>query len=72
VSFTWRSMPAVIQYTLEVDATDGTVIVSSPTRDTTLRAPISATAVGENRWLVRAKLQDGSEKRSQAWVLKVR
>jgi len=72
VSFTWRSMPAVIQYTLEVDAADGTVLVSSPTRDTTLRAPIAATAVGENRWLVRAKLQDGSEKRSEAWVLKVR
>jgi hypothetical protein len=72
VSFAWRSMPGVIQYTLEVDAADGTVLVSSPTRDTLFRAPIAATAVGENRWLVRAKLQDGSEKRSETWVLKVR
>jgi len=72
VSFVWRSVPGVIQYTLEVDATDGTVLLSSPTRDTTFRAPIAATAVGENRWLVRAKLQDGSEKRSETWVLKVR
>ena len=71
VQFVWRSIPGVIQYTLEVDAIDGTVLVSSPTRDTTLRAPISATALGENRWLVRAKLQDGSEKRSDTWVLRV-
>ena len=71
VQFVWRPVPEVIQYTLEVDATDGTVLVSSPTRDTTFRAPIAATAVGENRWLVRAKLQDGSEKRSETWVLKV-
>ena len=72
VQFTWRPIPDVIQYTLEVDATDGTVLVSSPTRDTTFRASIAATAVGETRWLIRAKLQDGSEKRSETWVLKVR
>jgi hypothetical protein len=72
VQFVWRPIPGVIQYTLEVDATDGTVLYSSPTRDTTLRAPIGATAVGENRWLIRAKRQDGSEKRSETWVLKVR
>ena len=72
VQFAWRAIPDVIQYTLEVDATDGTVLVSSSTRDTTFRAPIAATAVGENRWLVRAKLQDGTEKRSNTWVLRVR
>jgi hypothetical protein len=71
VQFVWRSIPEVIQYTLEIDATDGTVLFSSPTRDTTFRAPIGATAVGENRWLIRAKLQDGSEKRSDTWVLRV-
>ena len=72
VQFVWRPIRGVIQYTLEVDATDGTVLVSSTTRDTTFRAPIAATAVGENRWLIRAKLEDGSEKRSETWVLKVR
>lgn len=72
VQFVWRPIPGVIQYTLEVDASDGSVLVSSPTRDTTFRATIAPTAVGENRWLVRAKLQDGSEQRSEAWVLKVR
>jgi hypothetical protein len=72
VRFVWRPIPGVIQYTLEVDATDGTVLFSSPTRDTTFRAPIAPTAVGENRWLIRAKLQDGSEKRSETWVLRVR
>jgi hypothetical protein len=72
VQFVWRSIPGVIQYTLEVDATDGTVILSAPTRDTTFRATIAPTAVGENRWLIRAKLEDGSEKRSASWVLRVR
>jgi len=72
VRFVWRPIPEVIQYTLEVDATDGTVLFSSPTRDTTFSASIALTAVGENRWLIRAKLQDGSEKRSETWVLKVR
>ena len=72
VRFVWRPIAEVIQYTLEVDAPDGTVVVSSQTRDTTLTVPIAATAVGENRWLVRAKLQDGSEKRSEAWLLRIR
>ena len=72
VQFVWRPIPEVMQYILEVDATDGTVITSTQTRDTTFRASIAATAVGENRWLVRAKLQDGSEKRSETWVLRVR
>jgi len=72
VRFVWRPIPGVIQYTLEVDATDGTVLFSSPTRDTTFSASIALTAVGENRWLIRAKLQDGGEKRSETWVLKVR
>jgi len=72
VQFVWRPVPGVIQYTLEVDATDGTVIVSAPTRDTTFRATISPTAVGETRWMVRAKLEDGSEKRSESRVLRVR
>ena len=72
IRFVWRPLPGVIQYILEVDATDGTVLVSSPTRDTTVTASIAATAAGENRWLVRAKMQDGSEKRSESWVLRIR
>jgi hypothetical protein len=72
VRFVWRPILGVIQYTLEVDASDGTVLVSSPTRDTTFTAPIAPTAVGENRWLIRAKLDDGSEKRSETWILRVR
>jgi hypothetical protein len=72
VRFAWRPAPGVIQYTLEVDATDGTVRYSTQTRDTVLTAAIAATAVGENRWLIRAKMQDGSERRSDTWVLKIR
>ena len=72
VQLVWRPIPEVMQYTVEVVATDGTVLVSSTTRDTTFQATIAPTAVGENRWLVRAKLQDGSEQRSESWVLRVR
>jgi anti-sigma factor RsiW len=72
VRFVWRPIPGAVHYTLEVDATDGTVLFSSPTRDTTFGAPIAPTAVGENRWLIRATLQDGSEKRSEPRVLRVR
>ena len=72
VQFVWRPIPDVIQYTLEVDATDGTVVVSSPTRDTTFRASIAPTSVGEHRWLIRAKMQDGREKRSESRVLILR
>jgi hypothetical protein len=72
VRFVWRPVADVIQYTLEVDAPDGTVLVSSQTRDTMFTAPIAGTAVGENRWLIRAKLQDGTEKRSDTWLLRVR
>jgi hypothetical protein len=72
VQFVWRPVPEVMQYAVEVVATDGTVLVSSTTRDTTFQATIAPTAVGENRWLVRAKLQDGSEQRSESWVLRVR
>ena len=71
VQFVWRPIPGVIQYTLEIDATDGTVLASAPTRDTTFRAAIAPTTVGENRWLVRAKMQDGSEKHSESWVLRI-
>ena len=72
VRFVWHPVTDVMTYTLEVDAPDGTILVSSQTRDTTLTAPIAGTAIGENRWLVRAKLQDGSEKRSETWLLRVR
>jgi hypothetical protein len=72
VRFVWRPVADVIHYTLEVDAPDGTVLVSSQTRDTALTAPIAGTAVGENRWLIRAKMQDGSEKRSDTWLLRIR
>jgi hypothetical protein len=71
VRFVWRSIPGVMYYTLEVDATDGTVLFSTQTRDTTFTAPIGAAAVGENRWLVRAKSEDGGEKRSETWLLRV-
>jgi hypothetical protein len=72
VRFAWRPVAGVVRYTLEVDATDGTVLYSTQTRDTVVTATIAATAVGENRWLVRAQMDDGSERRSETRVLRVR
>jgi len=72
VRFVWRPVAGVIRYTLEVDATDGTVLYSAQTGDTVFTVPIAATAVGENRWLVRAQMDDGSERRSETRVLRVR
>lgn len=72
VRFVWRPVAGVIRYTLEVDATDGTVLYSAQTGDTVFTAPIAAIAVGENRWLVRAQMDDGSERRSETRVIRVR
>jgi hypothetical protein len=72
VRFVWHPVPSVIHYTLELDATDGTVLYSAQTKDTVFTAPITATAVGENRWLIRVKREDGSEGRSESRMLIVR
>ena len=72
VRFTWRSLAGVLRYTLEIDANDGTVLYTTQTRDTVVTATIPATAVGEDRWLVRAQMDDGSERRSETRVLRVR
>ncbi len=72
VRFTWRRLSGATRYTLEVDATDGTVLYTAQTADTTLTATIAGTSVGEDRWLVRAHMDDGSERRSDTRVLRVR
>ena len=72
VRFAWRPVAGVLRYTLEIDSNDGTVLYSTETRDTVVTATIAATAIGEDRWLVRAHMDDGSERRSEARVLRVR
>lgn len=70
VTFVWRAVEGAIRYTLEVDAPDGTVVYSTETTDTTAGAALTAT--GELRWWVRAHLDDGSERRSEARVIRLR
>lgn len=70
VTFVWRAVEGAIRYTLEVDAPDGSVIYSTETTDTTAGAALNAT--GEHRWWVRAHLDDGSERRSEARVIRLR
>lgn len=69
--FVWRSSPGVLRYTLEVDAPDGTVAYTTETADTTASAT-AALAQGEYRWWVLAKLNDGSEKRSEVRAVTLR
>ena len=72
IRFVWRPVAGSLQYTLEVDASDGTVLFSRSTADTTLVADLAAIARGEHAWLVRARLDDGSERRSDLRVLRLR
>jgi hypothetical protein len=69
--FVWRSSPGALRYTLEVDAPDGTVAYTTETADTTASATFSLMQ-GEYRWWVLAKLNDGSEKRSEVRAVMLR
>lgn len=70
VTFVWHSVPGAIQYTLEVDTNDGTVLFAARGADTVQTVP-NLTA-GERRWSVRAHMDDGSERRSVSRVLRMR
>ena len=72
VTFTWRRVPNALRYTLELDASDGTVLYTTPTVDTTIVAPLAKIPPGEHRWLVRTKTDFGAELRSETRVLRVR
>ena len=72
VRFTWRAVPGAFRYTVEVDAADGTVLYAAQTADTTLVVPLGGVAAGEHRWSVRARLDDGSERRSESRPLRLR
>ena len=72
IAFAWRPVAGAFSYTLEVDAADGTVLFTAPTADTILVAPLGSSAPGEYRWVVRARLDDGSELRSESRPLRLR
>jgi hypothetical protein len=72
VTFVWRRVPGAFRYTLELDAADGAVLYTAQTADTALVAPLGGVAAGEHRWSVRARLDDGSERRSESRPLRLR
>ncbi|HUQ82560.1 MAG TPA: hypothetical protein VM076_15530, partial [Gemmatimonadaceae bacterium] len=69
VTFVWHRVPGATQYTLEVDAGDGTVLFTARGADTVQTAP--NLVAGEHRWSVRARMDDGSERRSVSRSLRV-
>ena len=71
--FIWRTVPGARRYTVEVLTPDGTLAAGAETTDTTLvigsPRPLSA---GEYRWVIVARLDDGTERRSDARDLRIR
>lgn len=72
VTFAWHPVSNALRYTLEVDASDGSVLFSTITADTTVVAALQGITPGERRWLVRAHLDDGREVRSEVYVVRLR
>ena len=72
LQFVWRTVPGALRYSLELDASDGTVLFGATTNDTSYTRSLVGTPVGEHRWLVRARMDDGTERRSEARILRVR
>jgi hypothetical protein len=71
VTFVWRPVPGALSYTLEVSAADGTIIHTVRTTDTVAAGPSPRLAPGDQRWWVRVKTDDGSERRSETRLLRV-
>ena len=71
LAFSWHRVPAARRYTLEVVTTDGAVTLRAETADTT-RTAAGALRAGEYRWWVRAQMEDGTDRRSAARILRVR
>lgn len=69
VTFAWHPTSGALRYILELTASDGTVLFSTSTTDTTAVALTSA--AGAARWWVRAHMDDGSERRSETRVLRL-
>ena len=67
ITFTWRPVPGVSRYVLEVQRADGSVALSDTTADTVATvAPGRLAPAGAYRWWVR-EVTDGAEPRSSAF-----
>jgi hypothetical protein len=64
IAFTWRSLPGASRYVLEIQRTDGSVVLADTTADTVLVLhEIGQLPSSTYRWWVR-EVTDGSEPRS--------
>lgn len=71
VRFTWRRIPSALRYILELQAGDGTVLLSLSTVDTSLSTSLATIPVGNHRWLVHASTDFGMDITSEARLLRV-
>lgn len=69
ITLVWQRVPDALRYTVEVDAADGRVLYGTSTTDTVHLVPDGTLRVRETRWWVRAHMNDGSERRSNARTL---
>ena len=61
----WRAVPGAVRYDVEVLGADGAVLHAAATRDTTLALPPTLATPAEGaEWWVRARLTDGTVRRS--------
>lgn len=63
LTFTWRALPGVSSYVLEVQRLDGSVAFADTTTDTVLAEPSRVLPDSAYRWWVR-EVTDGTEPRS--------
>jgi len=72
VTFIWHPVAGALRYTLELSGSSGDLLLRTSTGDTALVAPLDTIARGEHRWSVRAHMDDGSERRSEIRILRLR
>jgi hypothetical protein len=70
--FLWHTVPGAIRYTLEAAASDGTIIATRETTDTTVVVKLTAGNEADVRWWIKASMDDGTEKRSEPRVLRLK
>lgn len=71
-TFVWRPVAGAIRYTVEIIGASGAVLFVTTTADTTVQARVDTIARGEHAWSVRARLDDGTEQRSDLRSLRLR
>lgn len=73
VTFAWHAVPGARSYLVELLTPQGDVAIDAQTRDTTVKTALaSSLRPGDYYWSVRALVEDGSERRSEARIARIR